>query len=163
MSFWKTIRANLNKTASIAAVVVAPVEPANDTSAPVAPAVVRTCQRVRYTDLQHKAYVKAGKHHEGKILAGHHADVYPKDAIRLYGYETNAATPHDYNRVFVIGDEAAYGGWNITYTGKIVAIGEKVVKIKDGSKTHAVDIATFSVWNKDFDAVKVAARNASKI
>jgi len=153
MSFWKTIRANINKTASIAPVVVAPVEPANDIRAPVAPAIVHTCSRIRYTDLQHKSHVRGGKRHEGEILVGHHADVYPKAKIRLYS--------ESYDLTFAIGDEAAYAGGNMTSIGKIVAITEKSVKMMDRSHNYVLDIAMFARLNRYFDAKQEAARNAS--
>ena len=159
MSFWNQIRTAM-KMASIAPVVALPVEPANDVTVSSMPAVLRTVSRMRYTDLQRKPCVRGGRRHEGEVMVGHHADVYPRNAIRLYGWETNARTPHTYDRHFAIGDVAAYGGGNITDTGKIVSIGEKTVKIKDGSQVRALDIVSFSAWNRDFDAVTVAVRNA---
>ena len=71
--------------------------------------------------------------------------------------------PHAYDITFLVGGAAVYGGYNMTYTGTIVAIGEKAVRIREdhGSKVHALDLATFSDWNRDFDMEKIAARNAA--
>jgi hypothetical protein len=90
----------------------------------------------------------------------YHADVIPKKSIRLHGFEHNSTTPHDYDITFNVGDVAVYGSYNLTYTGKIVSIGEKTVKINHGSRSTVLKFDDFNFWNNNFDAAKIAKHNA---
>lgn len=67
------------------------------------------------------------KGHVGRVARGQHAEVLPRSWVRLFGIDDGKA----FDRVFSVGDEAAYGGYNLTYTGQIVAIGLKTVTLND--------------------------------
>jgi hypothetical protein len=162
-SFWTVAAEQLASERATKTLLLVPVSiplaTSNDTAA--TPSTVRTCSRIRLTDLRHKNWTRHGHKHEGMILHGHHADIEPKKSIRLYGYEKNHVSPHDYDITFNVGDTAIYGSYNLVYTGEIVAIGEKTVKIREGhgTKVHSLDIATFSDKNHGYDAEKIAKRN----
>ena len=83
-------------------------------------------------------------------------------SIRLSGIYANRAAPVAFDISFKVGDRAAYGGYNLTYTGTIVSIGPKTVTIATGmsKRTKRLDIATFCQENWDFDAAKIAKRNS---
>lgn len=73
------------------------------------------------------------------------------------------ARPILYAVPFKVGDEAAYGGMNLTYTGTIVAIGPKTVTIEEPYSSHRKHRLTFDYfhfYNWDFDAAEVAKRSA---
>lgn len=164
-NFWMVARQAVEagrKPAKVAnlALVAMTSDASNDTMA--IPATVRTCARIRLTDLRHKDWTLHGYKYEGRVLKGHHADIEPKKSIRLYGHESNHVKPHDYDITFKIGDSAIYGSYNLVYTGEIIAIGEKTVKIREdkGTKVHSLDIATFSDRNRGYDAEKIFKRNS---
>jgi hypothetical protein len=163
-TFWKTAREQLEACRSVKvanlALIATTKAAANDTT--IEPSVVRTCSRIRLTDLKHKDWTRFGCKHEGAVLTGHNADIEPKKSIRLYGFEKNYVRPHDYDITFKVGDTAIYGSYNLVYTGEIIAIGEKTVKIREdrGTKVHSLDIATFSDKNRGYDAEKIFKRNS---
>jgi hypothetical protein len=132
--------------------------PANDTTVAKTEPVRASIQ---LKDLRHKDHTRYGVKYGGRVLVGHHADIEPKKWIRLYGHESNHVTPHDYDITFKVGDVAVYGGFNLTYTGTIVGIDEKTVRIREAhdKQMHTLDIATFSNWNRDFDLEKIAKHN----
>lgn len=107
--------------------------------------------------------VKASKMIEIRKMRGceYHADVMPKQSIRLHGFEHNSVKPHAYDITFKVGDVAVYGGMNLTYTGKIVSIGEKTVKIVHHDRATVLKFDDFNVWNSNFDADKIAKHNAA--
>lgn len=90
----------------------------------------------------------------------YHADVMPKHSIRLFGFEHNSVKPHAYDITFKIGDVAVYGGYNLTYTGTIVSIGEKTVKIHHHDRSTVLKIDEFSSWNNNFDLAKIKKQNS---
>ena len=68
-------------------------------------------------------------------------------------------------RSFVIGDEAEYDSYNLSYTGTITKISDKAVTIvaykgSRNEKAHRLDLNKFCWRNYKFDAVKTAAENA---
>lgn len=106
-------------------------------------------------------------------------DVEPRVSVRLYGENPNRvryirqpdgkcvaehyAQPFDLT--FKIGDHAVYGSYNLTYTGKIVAIGEKTITINasgTGEKCKWLTWDNFAWRNWDYDADKIAADNAEE-
>lgn len=107
---------------------------------------------------------KSPKAIEVRNMRGHeyHADVIPKKSIRLHGFEHNHTTPHAYDITFKVGDTAVYGGYNLTYTGTIVSIGEKTVRIEDCGRVKALRFDDFSFWNRDFDAERIAQENSDR-
>ena len=68
-------------------------------------------------------------------------------------------------RTFVLGDEAEYHSYNLSYTGTITKISDKAVTIVayKGStceKVHRLDWSSFCWRNYKFDAAKTAAENS---
>ena len=91
----------------------------------------------------------------GATMRGRHAEVAPRRWIRLFGTVDGQAI----DRAFAIGDEAAYDGYNLTYTGVITNIGNQTVTIRDGRTVKRLSICSFHVWNWNFDAARVRAEN----
>lgn len=125
--------------------------------------VTRTATGIEYRNLASKAYKRFGIKYPARPRRGEHAFVQPRERIVLWGYKQsyrNGLVP--YRHEFKIGDTAVYGGFNMTYTGTIVAIGEKTVTIQepDGStRRHKLSIENFSSWNDHIDLEEIARRN----
>lgn len=115
-------------------------------------------------EIKSKDSIWQGRKFEGQILRGHKADIEPTKYIRIYGQEWNHINaPVDFDRTFKIGDEAEYDSYNLKYTGKIVAIGEKTITIDasdTGKKTVRLDIYEFSWRNWDFNSAKIFRQNS---
>lgn len=107
--------------------------------------------RVRYSNVKDNDR----KGHSGRVARGQHAEVAPRRRIRLFGLDDGRA----FDRVFAIGDEAAYSGYNLTYTGQIVAIGAKTVTVRDEHETRRLSIYDFLFWNRRFDAERTLETN----
>jgi hypothetical protein len=108
------------------------------------------------------------------------ADIEPRQSIRLYGVQPDRCryipVTHDgvttlrqeiyeqpFDLTFRIGDSAVYGSYNLTYTGKIISIGEKTVAIDahgTGERKKRLDLWSFAWQNWDYDATKIAHDNA---
>jgi hypothetical protein len=91
----------------------------------------------------------------GRIAHGQHAELAPRQWIRLFGIDNRVA----FDRVFRPGDEVAYSGYNLTYTGNIVGIGHKTISVRDERVTKRLSIYDFLFWNRKFDAARVRAAN----
>lgn len=66
-------------------------------------------------------------------------------------------------RIFKIGDEAEYGSYNLTYTGRIKSITAKniiIVPRYNEAKTVRLRIGEFLWRNHDFDLVEIERRNS---
>lgn len=88
-----------------------------------------------------------------------------KASVRIFGHCSNRITPMTFDRTFKVGDEAEYGSYNLKYTGRILAIGPKTVKIDascTGDKVRSLDLFEFIDRNWDFDAEKMAKHNAEE-
>lgn len=107
--------------------------------------------RVRYSNVKDNDR----KGHVGRIARGQHAEIAPRRSVRLFGIADGRA----FDRVFCIGDEAAYSGYNLTYTGQIVAIGVKTVTVRDDRETKRLSVYDFLFWNRRFDAERTRAAN----
>ena len=93
----------------------------------------------------------------------YNVDIWPKQAIRLFGTYKNRTTPVEFDITFKLGDTAEYDSYNLSYTGKIVSIGPKTVTIDasgTGDRTKRLDIVEFAWRNWDFDAERIAKENA---
>lgn len=104
------------------------------------------------------------------------AEIVKNQSIRLFGWTRGTKCGYDVDRsgrnpttrpfvrVFRIGDEAEYDSFNLSYIGKIAAIGEKTVAIESragsSSKLHRLDLYTFALRNWDFDAAVARKRNS---
>jgi hypothetical protein len=96
----------------------------------------------------------------------YNVDIEPGESIRLWGtYKNHVNGPITYSQTFKIGEEAEYHSYNLSYTGKIVSIGEKTVTIQAYSgtlnqKNHRLSLFEFAWRNWDFDAEKIALDNS---
>ena len=111
----------------------------------------------------------------------YNADVEPRQSIRLYGecqdrcryikqVDANGVTTYHqesyaqpFDLTFRVGDRAVYGSYNLTYTGKIVAIGPKTVTIDahgTGERQHRLSLYDFAWRNWDYNAEKIAHDNS---
>lgn len=63
--------------------------------------------------------------------------------------------------LFVIGDEAEYDSYNLSYTGTITAITDKTVTIRPrySEKTRRLKLSDFAWRNYNFDSALVAEKN----
>lgn len=94
--------------------------------------------------------------------AGHKAQVTPGEMIRLFGTTTYHVTDiahHD--RTFKVGDIAVYGGYNLVYTGLIVAITPKTVTIESHGTKHRLSLEKFEWQNYNFDEEETQKQNAA--
>lgn len=97
---------------------------------------------------------KDRKGQAGRVAHGQHAEVAPRRWIRVFGVDAGMA----FDRVFAMGDEAAYSCFNLTYTGRIEAIGNRTVTVRD-DRAYRLSIFDFVFWNRRFDAKATLARN----
>lgn len=93
------------------------------------------------------------------------ADVVPKTSIRIYGHKSNgfSAPVKIFDKTFRIGDVAKHGCYNLTYTGKIVAITPKTVVVERsdiGRCNRRFSIEDFIIQNYNFDLAEIDRRNS---
>ncbi len=142
----------------------APAASVNDNDGSHEPTVSHFGSEIRYRNIKARDRVIAGRRHEGKIELGHHAEIVPGRYIRLHGIETNRVEPVEYDRTFRIGDVVEHGSYNLSYTGRILAIGPNTVTVERtdiGSKPTRLTIAEFSWRNRCLDLEAVAKENAA--
>jgi hypothetical protein len=111
---------------------------------------VRGTGRIVYWNVKDKDR----KGHAGRVAPGQHAEVAPRRWVRVFGIDAGMA----FDRVFATGDEAAYSGFNLTYTGRIEAIGNSTVTVRD-DRSHRLSIFDFVFWNRRFNAQSALVRN----
>lgn len=122
--------------------------------------ILTTGRAITFLNVQAKGWTRGGIKHQGEVLAGQHVSVTPKASVRLHGVISNSCTRNgeSVDTTFAIGDQAIYGGFNLTYFGEIVAIGAKSVSIREnhGGQVHRLDLAAFSRENhgRDFDVIR---------
>ena len=129
----------------------------------------KAVKTITLRDLKDRDCVRFGITHEGRQEIGQHAEIAVGVSIRLFGtyksYPYNKAegraveTDVAYDRTFTLGDVAEYDSYNMSYTGKVVAIGEKTVAIEDGRKVRRLSVFVFARRNRDLDLEEIAARN----
>lgn len=116
---------------------------------------------VEYRNIKSRDYKRHGTTYPGTVKVGQHADVTPGKSIRLHGIETNRHEPKPHDLTFKVGDTAVHGSYNLVYTGTITSIGAKTVTIKGNfGKPTRMSIYDFNFYNNDYDAERIAARNA---
>lgn len=124
---------------------------------------------IQVRDVKGRDWTRHGVKHEGKHDVGHHLDICPGRWVRVHG-EGERYVPGQggvsvqrvpYNTVFEIGDFAVYGGYNLTYTGRIIAIGAKSITIEHGGQKTRLDLERFSHENRFFDLAEIRERNAA--
>lgn len=119
-------------------------------------------------NLRPKPVTKFGVTHESTygLNCTFNADVEKNQSIRIYGtYGQREAVAFD--RTFKIGDKVEYDSYNLIYTGEIVAIGEKTVKIHKGNyqPEHNVVLDLFWFVNKNwgFDLERIGKHNREEL
>ena len=117
------------------------------------------------TNIQPKARKVRGEIYQHVDSNTYNADIECGKSIRIYGTYRNGKT-QQFDRVFKIGDEVEYDSYNLHYTGKIIAIGNKTVTVdtqRTYSPTKRLDLHTFCWRNWDFDAAETARYNAEEM
>jgi hypothetical protein len=105
------------------------------------------------------------------VSKGHHLAVEPGKRVVVWGSSMRyragqrGAFLTPYRVEFKIGDTAVYGGYNLTYTGKVVSIGAKTITVESypgtsNAQRHRLSVARFSSWNQHFDLASIAQRNS---
>lgn len=87
-------------------------------------------------------------------------------SVRLYGFISQydsgkkCMVHAHFDLTFKIDDRAEYDAYNFSYTGEIIAIGERTITIRDDKTTRRLSLYEFAWRNCDFDAARIAQRNA---
>ena len=115
---------------------------------------------IEHFNIQYPTRTHLGKTYQRETCGRQNADVWPGEKILIYGTYTNRHTPATFARTFKIGDEVEYHSFNLTYTGKIEAIGEKTVTVNDDGKKTRLNLADFIDKNWDFDLAVINKRNS---
>lgn len=97
----------------------------------------------------------------------YNADIEANKSIRIYGtYGNRVGGPVAFDQTFRVGDRCEYDSYNLIYTGEIIAIGPKTVRIHKGGypagSNVVLDLYQFAWRNWDFDGQKIAAHNANE-
>lgn len=112
-----------------------------------------------------KPYKRAGQVYQPKGDTGtvYNAEIVKGTSIRIFGqYGNVVGGPKAFDRTFKIGDTVEYDSYNLSYTGKISAIGLKTVTVVAYEhETHRLDLNTFCWRNWDFDLEEIQKRNSS--
>jgi len=110
-----------------------------------------------------------GRKDEVSERATHKADVTPGISIRLYGTDANNRdhSAREYDRTYRIGDSAEYGSYNLSYMGKITAIGPRSVTIHEtrhtGSPTGTRHVLTLNEFDwRNWDGIEKKIKNNSE-
>lgn len=132
---------------------------------------------VKVWEIKDRDSTRFGVKHEGRVAAGHHAEITKNEKIVLFGVvaagsryvrdeqgKTVACDEHLYKRTFNIGDTAEYDSYNLHYLGEITAISEKTVTIVSykgscNEKAHRLSLYEFDRRNWDMDLAETIRRN----
>ena len=100
-----------------------------------------------------------------EVKPGEWAEIAKGKSIRLFGVKRRWGKedgPFLYETKFVVGDEAEYDSFNLSYTGTIVSITNKTVTIQPpyGDKKKRLKIYDFQWRNWDFDSEETARKNS---
>lgn len=119
-------------------------------------------KRVVVENIKGRDSKRFGMVNPGPVAEGHHAEIVVGESIRLHGIEKNRTDgPAPYDITFKVGETAVYGSYNLVYTGKILAIGEKTVTIQEcGDRVSRLALYDFSWRNRDYNADKIREMNA---
>lgn len=108
-----------------------------------------------------REYRHAGKVHPSEVVPNAYAYIKPGESIMLIGTRelTTGRTP--YVITYTLGEVAEYDSYNMSFYGRILAIGEKTVTISkvEGEGKARLSIEDFSRRNCRFDLDKARARN----
>jgi hypothetical protein len=111
-------------------------------------------------DIKYPKRQSRGREWSREVYGRFNADIWPGEKILIYGTYTNRSHPATFARTFKVGDEVEYHSWNLTYTGKLVAICPNTVTVDDGGTKHRMNLADFIDKNWDFDLDKINKRNS---
>lgn len=96
----------------------------------------------------------------------YNVNIVPGIYVQIFGtYRNHVNGPQNFHKVFVTGSEVEYDSYNLKYTGKIVAIGQKTVSIKPDHHegVRRLRYQEFCWRNWDFNSAKTAAYNADEM
>lgn len=125
------------------------------------PSETKSGKTITVRNIKRRDSTMFGKVHTGETMIGHHAVITPGESIRLHGIETNRVNgPVAYDKTYRIGDVAEYDSYNLSYFGRIVAIGAKSVTIEAHGSKSRLDIAQFSWRNRLFDVKEESRKNS---
>lgn len=113
---------------------------------------------ILHTPVMTKARRRFGRDYPSQATT-FNAEIVPGESIRIWGTYSN----REFDRTFKLGEYAVYGSYNLIYTGEIVKIGAKTVTVKhyrDSDRVTQMDLNTFVWRNFDYDAQRIADRNA---
>lgn len=131
--------------------------------------------KIVVSEIRSKDRKRFGVSYPGEVAKGEHASIVPGKSVTLFGTKGQRTryvkgldgklVPNEYElyywKKFEIGGTAVYGSYNLTYTGKIVAITEKTVTIDEENGTrHRLSLHEFSWRNWNFDLDEIAKRNS---
>ncbi len=125
----------------------------------------------KFVKITRKAWTRKGHTTPAFVKPGMFAAITPGSSIVLFGMERQfrggqpGGVMVGYLRRFRMGDQAEYGGYNLTYYGPIVSITAKQVRVAKRSEGRrevaAMDIEAFSSMNREFDLDVARKRNAN--
>lgn len=94
------------------------------------------------------------------IVRGMKAEIDRNKSIRIFGSRSG----REYDKTFILGDQAEYDSFNLSYIGKIVGITDKTVTIQERygrtPRKHRLKLYEFNWRNYDFDLERVTHENA---
>src|SRR5688572_5540085 len=105
----------------------------------------RAMETITVNHIQPKPYKRGGTTYQPNADAEFHAEIIKNKSIRIFGtYPNHKDGPQTFDRTFKVGDIVEYDSYNFSYTGPIVAIGAKTVKVSNGyshqESFHVLDL-----------------------
>lgn len=104
---------------------------------------------------------RGGKVYPSEVVPDAFVLVNPGVSIMLIGIRQLTKGPTPYVYTYALGEVAEYDSWNMSYYGRIVAIGAKSVTISKGDdkRTARLTLEDFSRRNCRFDLATARERN----
>lgn len=115
---------------------------------------------IAYSEIREKVRNIGGRQFGGDVLKGSAADVLPGQFIRIFGTYHNRREPKYYDLRSLVGHQAVYDRGSLVSIGTIEAIGAKTITVRDDEQVKRLDLAEFTEMNWNFDAAKIAKKNA---
>lgn len=109
-----------------------------------------------------RANKRGGKVYPSEVVPNAYAFIVRGESIILLGARETRKGRIPYLRQYTLGDLAEYDSWNMSYYGRIVAIGEKTVTIEkddDNGRTVRLALDEFSRRNCRFDVLTARGQN----
>ena len=108
------------------------------------------------TDIKDRDSVRHGQVISGRTEKGMNAEIVKGKSVRLFGVHCDRA----YDITFKVGDECVYDAYNYVFLGTIKSITHKTVTVVSDHKTKRLSIYQFNHYNWNYDADRIAKRNA---